>query len=224
MIIGIAMYFLFLVWHIDMSAWIASAGIVGIAVGFGAKDTLANLFAGIFIIADAPYKIGDYLVLETGERGRVTDIGLRSTRIITLDEVQIIVPNAVIGSSSVTNQSGGPSIKTRLMIPVGVSYESDVEEVRRNLLDLAAKAEHVMEHPPPVVRLMKMADSSLEFHLLAWIANPAQQDPTIDELNTAILQRFREVGIEIPYPKRDLYVRELPEKASSGLGESAEEK
>jgi len=209
-LIGMAFYFIFLVWRIDMSAWIASAGIVGIAVGFGAKDTLANLFAGIFIIADAPYKIGDYLVLETGERGRVTDIGLRSTRIITLDEVQIIVPNAVIGTSQVTNQSGGKSIKTRLSIPVGVSYESDIDEVRQELLDVAASAELVLMQPAPVARLMEMADSALVFHLFVWIANPVQQDAVIDDVHSEIVRRFRAKSIEIPYPKQDLYVRELP--------------
>ncbi|MCH2583096.1 MAG: mechanosensitive ion channel family protein, partial [Planctomycetes bacterium] len=87
-IIGAAVYFLFLSWKIDPTAWLASAGIIGLALSFAAKDSLANLFAGAFILADAPYKIGDFVVLDTGERGRVTHIGLRSTRMLTRDDVE----------------------------------------------------------------------------------------------------------------------------------------
>ena len=91
-----------------MTAWLASAGVVGIAVGFAAKDTLANLFSGVFILADAPYKIGDYIVLDaTGMRGKVTQIGLRSTRLITRDDVEVTIPNSIMGNSQVINQSGG---------------------------------------------------------------------------------------------------------------------
>ena len=126
-----ATYFFFLSWDIDVTAWLASAGIIGVAVGFAAKDTLANLFAGVFIVADGPYQIGDYLVLENGDRGRVTDIGMRSTRIYTPDEIEIIIPNAVLGNAKIINLSGGPSERTRLNLPVGVAYDSDMAVVRK---------------------------------------------------------------------------------------------
>jgi MscS family membrane protein len=93
-IVGIATYALLQVWAIDATAWLASAGVIGIAVGFAAKDTLANLFAGFFIIADAPYKVGDYVVLDTGDRGEVIRVGIRSTRLLTRDDVEIIIPNS----------------------------------------------------------------------------------------------------------------------------------
>lgn len=86
---GAAVYLVFLTWRIDVTGWVASAGIVGIAVGFAAKDTLANLFSGVFILVDAPYKIGDMIVLDSGERGRVTDVGIRSTRILTREDVEV---------------------------------------------------------------------------------------------------------------------------------------
>ena len=108
LVIVAAVYFIFSAWHIDMTAWLASAGIVGIAVGFAAKDTLANLFAGVLILADAPYKIGDFIVLESGERGEVTHIGIRSTRILTRDDIEITVPNSIMGNTKVINESGGP--------------------------------------------------------------------------------------------------------------------
>ena len=83
----VAAYFFFLSWDFDVTGWLASAGIIGVAVGFGAKDTMANLFAGVGILADNSYKLGDFLLLNSGERGRVTDIGLRSTRLLTQDEM-----------------------------------------------------------------------------------------------------------------------------------------
>jgi MscS family membrane protein len=119
--VSIAGYLLFHIWNINVTAWLASAGIVGIAVGFAAKDTLANLFAGAFILADAPYKVGDYIVLDNAQRGKVTNIGLRSTRILTRDDVEVTVPNSVIGNSSVINESGGPHLKYRVGIPIGVA-------------------------------------------------------------------------------------------------------
>jgi MscS family membrane protein len=86
-----------------MTAWLASAGIIGIAVGFAAKDTLANLFSGVFILADSPYKLGDYVVLEDNSRGKVTQIGLRSTRMLTRDDVEVTVPNSIMGNTKIIN-------------------------------------------------------------------------------------------------------------------------
>jgi MscS family membrane protein len=106
----IGSYVLLLIWGINPVGWLASAGIVGIAVGFAAKDTLANLFSGFFIVADAPYKIGDYINLDTGERGKVAAIGLRSTRLLTRDDVEITIPNGVIANAKIINESGGPHL------------------------------------------------------------------------------------------------------------------
>ncbi|MFT5274966.1 MAG: MscS family membrane protein [Cryomorphaceae bacterium] len=86
-----------------MTAWLASAGIIGIAVGFAAKDTLANLFSGVFILADSPYKLGDYVVLEDNSRGKVTQISLRSTRMLTRDDVEVTVPNSITGNTKIIN-------------------------------------------------------------------------------------------------------------------------
>ena len=121
LLVGLAAYILMLIWGINPTAWLASAGVIGIAVGFAAKDTLANLFSGISIIADAPYKIGDYIVLDTGERGKVTHLGMRSTRLLTLDDVEVTVPNAVIANAKIINESGGPWVKHRIRVPVGVA-------------------------------------------------------------------------------------------------------
>jgi len=126
-LLALAIYFFFLAWNINVTAWIASAGIVGLALSFAAKDTLSNLFAGVSIVADAPYKTGDYIILESGERGMVSHIGLRSTRILTRDDVEITVPNGIIGNSKIINEAGGPSAKHRIRIAVGVAYGSDID-------------------------------------------------------------------------------------------------
>jgi small-conductance mechanosensitive channel len=207
---GGAVYFVFLSWNIDVTAWLASAGIIGIAVGFAAKDTLANLFAGLFISADAPYKVGDFIVLDGGERGRVTNVGIRSTRILTRDDVEITIPNSVIANSKIVNESGGPWEKERLRIKVGVAYGTDVDRVREVLGEVAQGEERVCEAPEPRVRFRAFGESSLDFELLVWIDEPVLRGQTQDALLTAIYKRFQTEGIEIPYPKRDVYVRELP--------------
>lgn len=208
-------YLLCLSWGVDLTGWVAATGIVGLAVGFAAKDTLANLFAGVFILADAPYKIGDFIVLDSGERGQVTQIGLRSTRLLTRDDIEITVPNAVIGQAKITNESGGPWKKERIRIKVGVAYGSDVDQVRQVLLEIAATHEEFCNEPEPRVRFRAFGDSGLEFELLGWIEEPALRGRLTDELNTEIYKHFMAEQIEIPYPKRDVYVRELPPSTSS---------
>jgi small-conductance mechanosensitive channel len=215
LIVGIAMYILILAWGVDATGWIASAGIIGLAVSFAAKDTLSNLFAGVFIIADAPYKIGDFIVLDSGERGRVINIGLRSTRILTLDDIELTVPNAIMGNAKITNESAGPYPKRRVRVAVGVAYGTDVDKVRQILLEVADGEEEVCQEPAARVRFRSFGDSGLNFDLLCWIDEPALQGKVIDALNTAVYKRFAAEGIEIPYPKRDLYIREMPGKTQN---------
>jgi small-conductance mechanosensitive channel len=208
---GGAVYAVLLVWNIDPTAWLASAGIIGIAVGFAAKDTLANLFSGFFILADAPYKIGDFIILDTGERGRVTQVGLRSTRLLTRDDIEITVPNAVIGNAKIVNESGGPYEKERIRCSVGVAYGSDVDQVCEVLERLAVNHDHICADPEPRVRLRQFGDSGINFELLAWIDEPVLRGKLSHELNMEIYKEFGRLGIEIPFPKRDVYVRQLPQ-------------
>ncbi len=209
-IVVLAIYIIFTAWDIDMTAWLASAGIVGIAVGFAAKDTLANLFSGVFILADAPYKIGDFVVLDTGERGEVTHIGIRSTRLLTRDDVEVTIPNSVMGNTKVTNESGGPAEKYRIRIAVGVAYGTDIDRVREILMGIALGDEAVCEDPEPRVRFRQFGASSLDFELLCWIDQPVLRGRVIDALNCQVYKRFIEEKVEIPYSKQDLYIKELP--------------
>jgi small-conductance mechanosensitive channel len=209
--IGLAIYFTFLFWGINVSAWLASAGIVGIAVGFAAKDTLANLFSGIFILADAPYQMGDYINLDSGERGEVTHIGIRSTRLLTRDDVEVTIPNAVIANAKIVNETGGRWPKERIRVNLSVAYGSDVDRLREVLMEIATKHPKTCDDPEPRVRFRTFGESSINFQLMFWIEEPALRGRVLDALNTAIYKRLREEGIEIPYPKRDLYIRQMPE-------------
>ena len=210
LIFGITIYLVFISWHIDMTAWLASAGIMGIAIGFAAKDTLANLFAGVFILADSPYKIGDYVVLDSGERGKVTHIGIRSTRLLTRGDVEITIPNAVMGNTRISNESGGPHEKFRISVKVGVAYGSDIDHVKDLLMTIALNESEVCETPEPRVRFRNFGGSSLDIELLCWVETPEIRGRVVDILNTAIYKCFNAEGIEIPYSKQDLYIKEMP--------------
>ncbi|MCG7996363.1 MAG: mechanosensitive ion channel family protein [Candidatus Thiodiazotropha taylori] len=217
-----AVYFIFQAWHIDMTAWLASAGIIGIAVGFAAKDTLANLFSGVFIMADTPYKIGDYIVLDdgTGLRGKVTSIGIRSTRLLTRDDVEVTIPNAIMGNSKVVNESGGPYPKYRIRVSVGVAYGVDIDQVKRILLTIAEENDSVCHDPEPRVRFRTFGASSLDFELLCWVDNPELRGRVVDSLNSTIYKTFLEEGIEIPYSKQDLYIKEFPGQTDGAKSQS----
>lgn len=204
--VAFAIYLILTVWERDITGWVTSAGVLGLAVGFAARDTLANFFSGIFIIADAPYKLGDYVVLGNGDRGRVTHIGIRSTRLLTRDDVEITIPNAIIGNTEIFNQSGGPHEKFRLRVKVGVAYGSDVDKVRSILENIAFHEEDVMEDPTPRVRFRAFGDSSLDFELLCWVAEPGARGKVTDILLTKIYKAFNEYDVEIPFPKRDVYL------------------
>ncbi|MDH3303762.1 MAG: mechanosensitive ion channel family protein [Gammaproteobacteria bacterium] len=209
-LVALTGYFLFLAWNINVTAWLASAGIVGLALSFAAKDTLSNLFAGVSIIMDAPYKTGDFIILETGERGIVTNIGLRSTRILTRDDVEITVPNGIIGNGKIINEAGGPSEQHRIRVAIGVAYGSDIDQVIEVLQSVAKDNADIVADPEPRVRFRAFGDSSLNFELLGWIARPVDRGRVIHELNCAVYKALDENNIVIPFPQRDLHVRTMP--------------
>jgi len=215
-VVGVAAYALLMVWNIDPTAWLASAGVIGIAVGFAARDTLANLFAGFFIIADAPYKLGDYVVLDTGERGEVTKVGIRSTRILTRDDVEITVPNSMMANSQIYNESGGKWVKFRIRIKVGVAYGSDVDEVVELLEQVASDHDTVCKDPHPRVRMRGFGDSSLDFELLCWVNHPSERGMVSHQLYMTIYKALGEAGIEIPFPQRDVWMRGGGKPVDSG--------
>ncbi len=211
-VIGGFLYVICIAWSIPLTSWLTSAGIVGIAVGFAAKDTLSNLFSGIFIVADSPYKVGDYVVLDNTIRGEVLEIGMRSTRLLTRDDIEVTVPNAVIANAQIVNETGGPHEKMRVRVKVDAAYGSDVDRVEQVLLGCVNGVEHVCTEPAPRVRFRAFGASGLAFELLAWIESPVYRGRVLHELNRNVYTAFREAGIEIPYSKQDVYVKELPQR------------
>jgi small-conductance mechanosensitive channel len=194
-------------WGINVTAWIASAGILSVVIGFAAKDTLGNLFAGIFIMADSPYKEGDYINLDTGERGYVRDIGIRSTRIQTRDDIEITIPNSVIANSKIINESGGPHEKERIRITIDVAYGSIIEDVKSIMNNIAQSSDSVCQDPAPRVRFREFGESGIRFQLLAWIEKPELRGRVIDELSTEIYNSFNSNNIEIPFPQRTIHIK-----------------
>jgi small-conductance mechanosensitive channel len=210
LVVALALYFVFLAWKIDVTAWIASAGILGLAISFAAKDTLANLFSGVFILTDAPFKLGDFIVLDSGERGEVTHIGIRSTRLLTRDDVEITVPNSIMGNAKITNETGGPNERYRIRVKVGVAYGSDLDKVKSVLMDVAGSQPEVCKAPVPRVRFRTFGDSSLDHELLCWVDKPVLRGRVTHLLNTAVYKRFIEEGIDIPFPQRDVTIKTGP--------------
>lgn len=206
-IVAVGIYFVFIAWDLDLTAWLASAGIIGVAVGFAAKDSLANLFGGVSIMADAPYKLGDFLVLETGERGEVTDIGLRSTRLRTRSDILIVVPNSIMANTKIINESGGVRIPHRIGVRLGVAYGTDVDALKAMVIEECKLVENVESEPAPNILFDEFGDSALLFNVFVTILDSRYRVFVIDEVHTRIYKRLSKEGVVIPFPQREIHSR-----------------
>ena len=196
---------------LPVAALFTSAGIAGVAVALAARETLANFFGGVSIFLDRPFRTGDYIVLDNGERGEVKAIGMRSTRIVTPDDILITIPNSVITNVKIVNQSM-PAQHFRIHIPIEVAYGSNLEQVGKILVDLAQNNQLVKKTPSPQVRLCSFGNSSISLELLVWAFKPHDQGQLTHELNRAIYCRFNDEGIVMPYPQLDVHIQ--PDKAT----------
>lgn len=199
-------YLVLMIWGINPVGLLASAGIVGIAVGFAAKDTLANLFSGVFILADRPYKLGDYVNLDSGERGKVTHIGIRSTRLLTRDDIEVTIPNGVIGNEKIVNENGGSGHSMRIRLDLQCAYEADLEHVEEVLMAMINTHQEIKKYPSPRVRYRGFGDSGINLQLMGWIDEPQDRGRISHMLYKDIHATFRKHNIEIPYPKRELTI------------------
>ncbi len=188
---------------IPITPLVASLGIFGVALGFGAKDIVSNLLAGFLILFDRPFMRGERIEIG-GISGDVVDIGLRSTRLKTEDNKLVVIPNTSIITENVTNYAQ-PNPHIKLMIDYGVAYGSDVDRVKETILDVANKSKNVLKEPKPEVYFMEFGESSLNFKLVCWMAN-FRSFPVKDELNTKINDRFKKEGIGIPFPTRTIHL------------------
>jgi len=197
---------------ISITPILTAFGVGGLAVALALQDTLTNLFGGFYVTVAGQVRLGDYIKLNTGEEGYVTDISWRSTTVRALANNLIIIPNAKLAQAIVTNYYL-PERRMSLLIPVGVSYDSNPDQVEQVLLEeaerAAAEIPGLLAEPAPVVRLIPgFGDSSLGFTLICQIAEFVDQFPVQHELRKRILKRFQKERIEMPYPTRTVYLRE----------------
>jgi len=200
---------------ISITPLITALGIGGLAVALALQDTLANLFAGIHILVEKSIRVGDFVKLETGQEGYVEDITWRTTRIRMLPNNMVVIPNSKLSQSIITNYYL-PEKRMSLLIPVSVSYSSNPEKVEKVLVEEAKKAigeiPGLLGNPEPFVRFIPgFGDSSLDFTLICQVQEFVDQFPAQHELRKRIFKRFKEEGIEIPFPHRTVYLREEKE-------------
>lgn len=191
---------------INLSTLTILAGALGVGIGFGLQNITNNFVSGIIILFERPIKVGDRI--QVGDvNGDVVSISMRSTTVVTNDNISVIVPNSEFISSRVINWSHNDR-NVRFNIPVGVAYKEDPEKVKQILLEVAGKDDGVLKNPKPDVLFMEFGDSSLNFNLRIW-TNSYITTPAIltSKLYFEIFKRFKQAGIEIPFPQRDLHIK-----------------
>jgi small-conductance mechanosensitive channel len=172
------------------------------------------------LYSDGTYRVGDYIVVESGGRGRVEDISIRSTVIRTRDDVLVTIPNSKLNSSVIVNESD-PRAKYRIKCAVGIAYGSDVDRVEEVMIEAAKSVDIVLDSPNPRARFRGFGDSALEFELLCWVRYPVQRGRATHLVNRAVYQRFEEAGIEIPFPQRNVRIEgDAPASVVEGSAEN----
>ncbi len=198
---------------LNVAPLLAGAGVLGLALSLAAKDTLSNLIAGVLLILDRPFQVGDRIELwsapnETGTWGDVIEIGLRATKICNPDNLVIVVPNNEIMRRDIVNYTASGD-HMRLRIPFAVEYESDLEAAKRAIREVAAATAGVKPEPPPVVIVRGFGPSEVNLELRVWIEQARERRAIADHITERVMGAFAEGGIRIPYPRREIYVREM---------------
>ncbi len=193
---------------VKLSSLAVIAGALGVGIGFGLQNIVSNFVSGLVILAERPIQIGDRVDLGNNTVGKVMRIGARATHVLTNDNIMVIVPNSEFINSRVVNWTHIDP-RVRLRINVGVSYRSDPHLVEKLLLEIAEGNPSVLKNPVPTVVFKEFGESSLNFELRVWADDMAHRPGTLEsQLNFAIWDKFKEHGIEIPFPQRDLHVKE----------------
>ncbi len=187
------------IFEIDITPLIATLGVGGIAVALAAQELLSNVFGAIAVLSDRPFKIGDRIQLSSGMVGDVLEIGLRSTRIKTLDDRLIVVPNSDISKSNIINYSL-PDTKVRFEINVGIAYDSDIQKATRILLDIAGHTDGVLTDPEPKVYVRELGSFSINLLMHVWVKDYKLSWDVPDHIYRETLKRFAAENINIPYP------------------------
>ncbi len=195
---------------LNIVPFVAGASVAGIAIGFAAKDTLSNLIAGVLLIIDRPFEVGDRIEVWTAPKnsatwGDVIDIGLRATKIRTTDNIVIVIPNNEIMKRDIINYTTITE-EIRVRIPIGIAYEADLNKAKDLINNVALELDWVMRDPAPKVVVRNFGDSAVDLQARIWIREPRRRMDTISYITDKLKEVFHREGIEIPYPKRDIHI------------------
>ncbi|OYT36809.1 hypothetical protein B6U91_00330 [Candidatus Pacearchaeota archaeon ex4484_71] len=193
-------------WGVQIGPLLAGIGIGGVAIAFALQSSLGNVFGGISIILDNSVRVGDLVTLPDGVTGKILKIGLRSTKLKTFDNEIIVVPNGKLAESNIHNIAQ-PEPKSRVVIPFGVAYGSDINKVKKIVLSEIKKVKHFVDAPSPSVKFLEMGDSSLNFKAFFFVESFENRFDAIDEANTRIYDALNKAKIEIPFPQMDIHLK-----------------
>ncbi|HDM77662.1 MAG TPA: mechanosensitive ion channel family protein [Deltaproteobacteria bacterium] len=204
---------------VNVMPFIAGAGVASLAIGFAAKDTLSNLIAGVLLLIDRPFEVGDRIEVWSAPKnastwGDVLDIGLRATKIRTTDNIIIIIPNNEIMTRDIINYTT-ISEEIRVRIPIGVAYESDIDRAKKVILDIIGEMDWTSSHRPPRVVVRNLGDFFVELQARVWIKDARRRMDTIDYVVDRVKEAFERNGIEIPYPKREIYMHTTEDSSTT---------
>jgi small-conductance mechanosensitive channel len=194
-------------WGFEIGPLLAGLGIAGLAIALALQPILSNIFSGASVILDKSVKVGDLVYLESQSvKGRIERIGLRSTQIRTFDNELIIIPNTKLAEGIIQNVAL-PEPKTRVKVPFGVAYGSDILGVKKIVMAELKNVKNFIDDPEPVIRFSEMADSSLNFTAYFYVDSFENRASALDEANTRIYNSLNKAGIEIPFPQMDVMVK-----------------
>ena len=196
---------------LNVVPFVAGASVAGIAIGFAAKDTLSNLIAGILLIMDRPFEVGDRIEIWTAPKnsatwGDVIEIGLRATKIRTTDNIVVVIPNNEIMKRDIINYTTVTE-EIRVRIPIGIAYDADLKKAKDLISKVALELDWVMNEPAPKVVVRNFGESAVDLQARVWIREPRRRMDTISYITDRLIDVFQQEGIEIPYPKRDIYIK-----------------
>jgi len=205
LVILVLLYILDL-WGVEITPLLAGLGIAGLAIALALQPVLSNIFSGVSMIMDKSVRVGDLVYLDTETRGKIIKIGLRSTKIKTFDNELIIMPNSKLADSKIQNIAL-PEPKTRVVIPFSVAYGSDVDKVKKIVMEEIKSVKNFCEEPEPVVRFREMGNSSLNFKAYFYVESFEDRFAAIDEANTKIYNTLNRNKISIPFPQMDVHIK-----------------
>ena len=202
----VGLLFILTVWSIQIGPLLTSLGIAGIAIAFALQSTLGNIFGGMSIILDKSVRVGDVIKIDNETIGTVVDVGLRSTKLKTMDNELITIPNGKLADSRILNYLH-PDPTLRVPLDFSTEYGSDISKVRKVVLDTLTKNPSILKKPEPAVIVTEMADSGLKFKALFWVNSFEDKNPTKFNATEEIYNELRKAGIGIPFPTRTVYLK-----------------